>query len=91
MIKLTRLDKRELCVNPDLIKYAEAIPDTIITFTNGERLYVSESVDEVKARFVAYQCAIRAQRAHGVLAAPVNDGAVAGPATEPPLQHQGAR
>ena len=75
MIKLTRLDKKELCVNPDLIKTAEAIPDTIITLTTGERMYVRESVEEVVALFLGYQHAIREQRARGVLAPPVCDGA----------------
>lgn len=74
MIKLTRLDKKELCVNPDLIKTAEAIPDTIITLTTGERMYVRESVDEVVGLFVGYQRTIRQQRAQGVLAPPVCDG-----------------
>jgi flagellar protein FlbD len=68
MITLTRLDKNQLSINPDLIKTAEAIPDTIITLTTGERMYVRESVEEVRARFLAYQHTIREQRARGVLA-----------------------
>ncbi len=77
MIKLTRLDKKELCINPDLIKTAEAIPDTIITLTTGERMYVTETVEEVVARFVAYQHTIREQHARGVLAPPADDGIAA--------------
>lgn len=77
MIRLTRFNKQELCINPDLIKAAEAIPDTIITLTTGERLYVLESVEEVVARFVAYQQMIRQQRAQGILAPLSHDGAVA--------------
>jgi len=79
MIRLTRLDKSELCVNPDLIKSAEAVPDTMVTLTNGERLYVRESLTEVRRRFMAYQRAIRLERARGVLAGGgvgVSDGAV---------------
>ena len=82
MIQFTRLDKRTVCLNPDLIKSAEAIPDTILTLTDGERLYVRESVGEVRAQFMAYQRTIRDQRAQGVLPAAlpdavpaVNDGA----------------
>jgi flagellar protein FlbD len=78
MITLTRLDKKQLCVNADLIKTAEAIPDTIITLTTGERLYVRESVEEVVVRFMGYQHAIRQQRAEGILAPPSDDGAAAG-------------
>ncbi len=77
MIKLTRLDKKELCINPDLIKTAEAIPDTIITLTTGERMYVTETVEEVVARFVAYQHMIRERHARGVLAPPADDGIAA--------------
>ena len=69
MIELTRLDKRVVCLNPDLVKSVEAIPDTIITLTDGERLYVRESVGEVRAQFMAYQRTIRDQRARGVLPA----------------------
>ena len=87
MIQLTRLDKRTVCLNPDLVKSAEAIPDTIVTLTNGECFYVRESVGEVRERFMEYQRAIRSQRAQGVLpaalpaasptgAAPVSDEAV---------------
>ena len=70
MITLTRLDKKELCINADMIKTVEATPDTIITLATGERLFVSESVDEVVARFIEYQRLIREQRARGVLEAP---------------------
>jgi flagellar protein FlbD len=83
MITLTRLDKNQLSINPDLIKTAEAIPDTIITLTTGERMYVRESVEEVRARFLAYQHMIREQRGRGELAPPAGssvgaEGAAAG-------------
>jgi len=70
MIRLTRFDKKELCINADMIKTVEATPDTIITLATGERLFVAESVDEVVARFIEYQCLIREQRARGVLEPP---------------------
>ena len=74
MITLTRLDKNQLSINPDLIKTAEAIPDTIITLTTGERMYVRESVEEVRARFLAYQHTIREQRGRGELEPPADSG-----------------
>ena len=77
MITLTRLDKNQLSINPDLIKTAEAIPDTIITLTTGERMYVRESVEEVRARFLAYQHTFREQRGGGVLAPPAESGVAA--------------
>ncbi len=55
MIKLTRLDRQPFVLNADLIRYVEALPDTFITLNNGERIVVTESVDEVIRRTVAYQ------------------------------------
>jgi flagellar protein FlbD len=55
MIKLTRLGGEPLVLNADLILYVEARPDTFITLTTGERLVVTESMDEVVRRAVAYQ------------------------------------
>lgn len=55
MIKLTHLDGEPFILNAELIRYIEARPDTFITLTTGERLVVSESMDEVLRRAVAYQ------------------------------------
>jgi flagellar protein FlbD len=55
MIKLTHLGGEPFILNADLIQYVEARPDTFITLTNGERLVVAESMDEVLRRAVAYQ------------------------------------
>ncbi len=55
MIKLSRLDGEPFVLNADLIRYVESRPDTFITLTTGERLVVSESMDEVVDRAVRYQ------------------------------------
>ena len=55
MIKLTRLDGEKFVLNADLIQYVEARPDTFVTLTTGERLVVTESMDEVLRRATAYQ------------------------------------
>ncbi len=55
MIKLTRLGGGPFLLNADLIQYVEALPDTFITLTTGERLVVVEGMDEVLRRAVAYQ------------------------------------
>jgi flagellar protein FlbD len=55
MIKLTRLGGEPFVLNADLICYVEVLPDTFITLTTGERLVVTESLDEVIRRAVAYQ------------------------------------
>jgi flagellar protein FlbD len=55
MIKLTHLSGEVFLLNADLIQYVEARPDTFITLTNGQRIVVAESMDEVLRRAVAYQ------------------------------------
>ena len=55
MIHLTRLNGNPLVVNSDLIKYAEASPDTVLTLTNGEKIVVLESCEEVVQRTIAYR------------------------------------
>ena len=55
MIKLTRLGGEPFILNADLIRYIEARPDTFVTLVSGERVVVTESMDEVLRRAVAYQ------------------------------------
>ena len=62
MITITRLDKRVVVLNADLIKMIEATPDTIITLVNGDTLLVKETVDEVVRRAIDYAREIRGFR-----------------------------
>lgn len=55
MIQLTRLNGSLMVVNSDLIKYAEASPDTMLTLINGEKIMVLESCDEVVDRTIEYR------------------------------------
>ncbi|NPV92044.1 MAG: flagellar FlbD family protein [Firmicutes bacterium] len=55
MIKLSRLNRTELVLNAELIEIVEATPDTVITLSNGHRLVVRESIDEVIERVIDYQ------------------------------------
>lgn len=55
MINLTRLNGHRLTVNCDLIKHAEASPDTVITLITGEKLVVRESCDELTQRTLDYR------------------------------------
>lgn len=59
MITVTRLDKRVVVVNADLIKMIESTPDTIITFINGDTVIVRDSVDDVVAKAIDYQRQVR--------------------------------
>lgn len=50
MIELTRLNGHPLYVNCDLIKWAEAAPDTLLTLISGEKIVVRESCLELVER-----------------------------------------
>ena len=60
MIQLTRLNGVPIVLNSDLIKTAEASPDTMLTLINGEKLIVSETCDELTERVVAYRARLLA-------------------------------
>ena len=62
MIRLTRLNNRPLVVNPDLIKFIENAPDTVITLVTGEKIVVLESAEEVMTRIVDYRRQLRVPR-----------------------------
>jgi flagellar protein FlbD len=55
MIALTRLDGKDLVVNADQILTVEKTPDTVLHLSNGQRLMVLESVEEVVELVVAYR------------------------------------
>jgi flagellar protein FlbD len=52
MIEVTRLNGTRLYLNPDLVLSAEATPDTVITMTNGEKILVKETPDNLIERFI---------------------------------------
>jgi flagellar protein FlbD len=67
MIELTRLNGRPMMLNSDLIKTAEASPDTMLTLINGEKLIVREELGEVEERVLAYRArllSVVARRLH---------------------------
>ena len=53
MIELTRLNGNRLAVNSDLILFAESAPDTLLTMVTGEKLIVSENLEELAERMAA--------------------------------------
>jgi flagellar protein FlbD len=60
MIQLTRLNGAAIVLNSDLIKTAEASPDTMLTLINGEKLIVREDCAEVTERVLAYRARLLA-------------------------------
>lgn len=55
MIKLTRLDGEPFVLNAELIRYVERRGDTFVTLTTGERIVVTETLQQVVDRAIAYQ------------------------------------
>lgn len=60
MIELTRLNGNPMVLNSDLIKIAEASPDTMLTLIHGEKLIVRETCAEVMERVLAYRARLLA-------------------------------
>jgi flagellar protein FlbD len=58
MIELTRLNGQKLFVNCDLLKYAEASPDTVLTLLTGEKIVVRESCPEVMALAMTFRARV---------------------------------
>jgi flagellar protein FlbD len=60
MIEVTRLNGAPMLVNSDLIKIAEASPDTMLTLIHGEKLIVRESCAEILEKVLAYRALLLA-------------------------------
>jgi flagellar protein FlbD len=55
MIKVTRLNNIEMIVNAERIQSLQSTPDTLITFTNKDRMMVREPVEELSRRILDYR------------------------------------
>jgi flagellar protein FlbD len=66
MIEVTRLNGNTMVLNSDLIKAAEASPDTMLTLITGEKLIVREALAEVVERVLAYRARLLAVVAKSV-------------------------
>lgn len=60
MIEVTRLNGNAMLLNSDLIKIAEASPDTMLTLIHGEKLIVRESCAEILEKVLAYRALLLA-------------------------------
>lgn len=58
MIKLTRLDKTEFYINPDLIECVEETPDTVMTLTNGNHFLVMEKARTITDKIISFKAMI---------------------------------
>jgi flagellar protein FlbD len=55
MIKLTSIGGNEFYLNNDLIYKIENLPDTIITLTDGKKIRVSNSVEEIIQEIINFK------------------------------------
>ena len=58
MIKVTRLNESQLWVNDDRIDFIEETPDTVISMTNGNKLVIRESAEEVVSIIIDFRVRI---------------------------------
>ena len=75
MIQLTRLNNHLLIVNPDLIKFVEKSPDTVLTLVSGEKVVVSESVEVVLEKILAFRRSVLSPAKPDLNANPAPGGA----------------
>ncbi|TET32143.1 MAG: flagellar protein [Planctomycetota bacterium] len=59
MIPVTRINGRKLVLNADLIKFIEETPDTLITLTSGDKIYVQEGIEEIVRKAIEYSRSLR--------------------------------
>ena len=60
---LTQFNGDEVYVNANLIETVEGRPDTVISLTNGKKIMVRESPEEVVGRFTEFAAKISVSRA----------------------------
>ena len=66
MIEVTRLNGNPMLLNSDLVKTAEASPDTMLTLITGEKLIVRETCLEVLERVLEYRAKLLASVARSL-------------------------
>ncbi len=55
MIRLTRMNRSKFILNTDLIETIEETPDTVITLTNGRKMVVLESAEQIIEKIIEYK------------------------------------
>jgi uncharacterized protein YlzI (FlbEa/FlbD family) len=55
LIWLTKLDGSQILVNDDQITFVELAGETVVSMSNGDRLRVLESPDELTSRIVFWR------------------------------------
>jgi flagellar protein FlbD len=60
MIELSKINGKPVLVYPDLIRFIEATPDTVLTFTDGERMMVRDEPNAILEKIIRFRrsCAL---------------------------------
>lgn len=58
VIRLSRLNGFEIIINPELIEWLEARPDTTVSLATGSKIVVKNSVEEVIDKIMEYRRAL---------------------------------
>jgi flagellar protein FlbD len=59
MIKVTKLNGRQVIINAELIKFIEQTPDTLITLISGDKVLVKEPMDNIVQQAIEYGRSVR--------------------------------
>ena len=74
MIRVTRLNHVPLVLNSDLIEHIEATPDTVISLTNGQKIMVLESAEQIVQRVIEFRRSILQSPPEPAQAVPATEG-----------------
>jgi len=55
MITVTRINKKNIVINAELIEFVESTPDTIITTTTGKKIIVIDTTEDVIRKVIEYR------------------------------------
>ena len=60
MIKLTRINDKQIVINSDIIEFVEEVPHTIICTVHNNKYVVKEKADEIIEKVIEYKSRIAA-------------------------------
>ncbi len=55
MIEVERVNGNKMLINPDLIKFIETTPDTVVTFTDGEKIMLRTPPEVIVKMIIAFK------------------------------------
>lgn len=55
MIEVTKLNDAKITLNAEMIEFVEEIPDTVITLSDGKKIFVKESRQKVENLVKSYK------------------------------------